>query len=71
MRQSMPVLVILTREALDVVFACLNWALLWPLGLVRQYMGLEVLESPSAFGVGTLLLLLGPVSANCLFNGVV
>lgn len=37
MGQGMSVLIVLAREALDVVLACLNGALLRSLGLMREH----------------------------------
>jgi hypothetical protein len=48
--QCVAVLVVLASESLDVVLACLDRALLWPLILVREHMGLEILEDTAAFG---------------------
>jgi hypothetical protein len=44
------VLVVLACEALDVVFACGDWAFLGPLVLVCEHVCLQVLEDASAFG---------------------
>jgi hypothetical protein len=43
-RQGVPVLVILACEALDVVFAGLDWALLGTLSLVGEHVSLQILE---------------------------
>jgi hypothetical protein len=45
----MPVLVILSRKALEVIFASRDWALLWPLILVSEHMCLQILEDTTAF----------------------
>src|SRR5690606_27781222 len=47
----MPVLVVLAREALDVVLAAPDGALLRPLLLVREHVGRQVLEDPPAVRV--------------------
>lgn len=49
-RESVPVLVVLPCEALDVVLAGLNWALLRSLRLMSEHVCLQVLERPTAVG---------------------
>lgn len=51
-RQSVPVFVILAREAFRVVLAGYDGALLWSLGLMRQHVGFQILEESTAFWVG-------------------
>lgn len=48
--ESVPVLVVLPGEALDVVFAGRDRALLWPFVLVGKHVCLQVLEHASALG---------------------
>lgn len=63
MCEGVTVLVILASKALCVVLAGLNGALLRPLSLVSEHVGLEVLEGLAAVGIGASLLLLGLVAA--------
>ena len=46
--QSVPILVVLSREAFCVVFACWNGTLFWALVLMSKHVCLEVLEVPAA-----------------------
>lgn len=55
--ESVPVLVVLPRESLDVVLAGGDWALLRALVLVCEHVGLQVLEHASTFWQGTHALL--------------
>ena len=50
-RQCVPVLVVLAREALSVVFASRDRTFLWALVLVCEHVRLEVLEVPATCGV--------------------
>jgi hypothetical protein len=61
--QGVSVLVVLAREALDVVIARLNWALFGAFRLVRQHVRLQVLEGLTTVGVWASLLLLGLIAA--------
>lgn len=56
--QGVSVLVVFAGEALDVVFARHNGALLRSLGLVREHVGLEVLEDSATVWMGAAALLL-------------
>lgn len=48
--EGVSVLVVLPCEALDVVFAGSDWALLWPLVLVGKHVCLQVFEDTSTLG---------------------
>lgn len=48
--ECVSILVVLPREALDVVLACRDWALLGPLVLVGEHVCLEVLEDTATLG---------------------
>jgi hypothetical protein len=67
----MAVLVILSREALDMIFACRNGALFWPFCLMSEHVSLQILEGLAALGMRTSLLLLRSfISAIRLFGKV-
>jgi len=51
MSESVPVLVVLSGEALDVIVTCLDGALLGPLILVGQHVRLQILEHLSTFRI--------------------
>lgn len=57
MSQGVSILVILASESLGVVLASLNRTLLRTLILMREHMGLEVLEDLTAVGVSATKLL--------------
>jgi hypothetical protein len=50
-RQCVPVLVVLARETLGVVFASRDRTFLWALVLVCEHVRLEILEVPATCGV--------------------
>lgn len=49
--QGVAVLVVLAGEALDVVLAVQDWALLWSLRLVSQHVGFQVFEDSATVRV--------------------
>ena len=61
----------LPRKTLDVVLACGDGTLLGTLGLVREHVGLEVLEGLAAVGVRAALLFPRLIAAILLLPGVI
>lgn len=59
----MTVLVVFTGKALDVVLTVRDGALLGPLGLVSEHMGLQIFEESATVWVRAAPLLLGLVIA--------
>lgn len=67
----MSVLVVLSSEALDVVFARSDWALLRPLILVGQQMCFEILDVSATGGNWADALVLFGVQGRLAVSGVV
>jgi hypothetical protein len=53
MSKSMPILIVLPREAFGVVFTGRNWAFLRPFVLVCKHVGLQILEHAPTLWQGT------------------
>lgn len=67
----MPVLVVLSSEALDVVLAGSDWALLRPLILVGEQMCFEILDVSTTGGDWADALVLLGVQGRLALSGVV
>ena len=71
MGEGMPILVVLAGEALDVIVASLNRALLWSLVLVSQHVCFQVFKDLSTLGIGASSLLFGLLAAEIAILAVV
>lgn len=59
--EGMTILVVLASKSFVMILTCQDWAFLRPFRLMGEHVGFQVLEEPTAVGIGTAILLLSVV----------